>query len=124
VAAARGVPVRTLGVVFLILLAIAVAESAQVVGALLLFSLLVTPPAIAQRLVRRPYRALALSAALALLFTWVGIGVAFYTPYPVSFVISALAFGAYLLVVIAQRIGGATSRREQGARREFSLYET
>jgi zinc/manganese transport system permease protein len=120
VAAARGVPVRTLGVVFLTLLAVAVAESVQVVGALLLFSLLVTPPAIAQRLVHRPYRALAFSAALALLITWIGIGVAFYTPYPVSFVISALAFGAYLLVVIVQRIGGVTERRAQTARREVS----
>jgi zinc/manganese transport system permease protein len=122
VAAARGVPVRALGVVFLTLLAVAVAESVQVVGALLLFSLLVTPPAIAQRLIRRPYRALALSAALALLFTWVGIAVAFYTPYPVSFVISALAFGAYLLVVIAQRIGAIALRRGYATRREVSTH--
>lgn len=104
VAAARGVPVQALGILFLVLLAVAVAESTQVVGALLLFSVLVTPPAIAQRLTRRPYRALLLSAALALVFTWTGVILAYYLSYPVSFLISALAFVAYLLVVIGQRL--------------------
>jgi zinc/manganese transport system permease protein len=94
----------------------------QVVGALLLFSLLVTPSAIAQRLIRRPFRALALSAALALLFTWIGIAVAFYTPYPVSFVISALAFGAYLLVMIAQRTAASALRRGRATAGEVSTH--
>jgi zinc/manganese transport system permease protein len=111
VAAARGLPVGALGMAFLILLAVSVAESVQVVGALLLFAILITPPAIAQQLVRRPYAAMFFSSGLAILFTWIGITVAFYQPYPVSFVISALAFGSYLLLVIAQRIRAFMSNR-------------
>ena len=103
VAAARGVPVRALGLGFLVLVGVTVAEAVQAVGVLLIFSLLVAPGAIAQRLVARPYAALALSAGLALAFAWVGLTVAFYTPYPVSFLISALAFFSYLLVVLGQQ---------------------
>lgn len=99
VAAARGVPVRALGAVFLALVAITVGEATQAVGALLIFALLVTPAAIAQRLTTNSYIGIALSAGLALLFTWVGITIGFYTPLPISFLISALAFVAYLGVV-------------------------
>lgn len=112
VAAARGAPVRLLSIGFLILLAITVGEAVQVVGALLIFALLVTPAAIALRLTTRPYRGLALSALLALLITWIGLTIAFYTPYPVSFLISALAFVLY----IATR-AGAYIRRQVRAER-------
>ncbi|HEY7124467.1 MAG TPA: metal ABC transporter permease [Ktedonobacterales bacterium] len=103
VAAARGVPVSALGLAFLVLVGVTVAEAVQAVGALLIFSLLVAPGAIAQRLVKRPFAALALSAALALAFIWAGLTIAFYTPYPASFLISALAFGTYLLVLLGQQ---------------------
>jgi zinc/manganese transport system permease protein len=103
-AEARGLPVRMLGILFLLLLGLAVAESVPTVGALLVFALLVAPAAIAQRLVRRPYAALFLGALLALLFTWTGLFVAFYLPYPVSFVISALAFIVYLGVIAGARL--------------------
>lgn len=103
VAAAQGVPVRALGLGFLVLVGITVGEAVQAVGVLLIFSLLVAPGAVAQRLVTRPFLALALSAGLALAFTWVGLTIAFYTPYPVSFLISALAFCAYLLVFLVQQ---------------------
>jgi zinc/manganese transport system permease protein len=103
VAAARGVPVRALGLAFLVLVGVTVAEAVQAVGVLLIFALLVAPGAIAQRLLIRPFVALALSAALALAFVWVGLTLAFYTPYPVSFLISALAFCTYLLVLLIQR---------------------
>ncbi len=111
VAAARGVPVRALGLAFLVLVGVTVAEAVQAVGALLIFSLLVAPGAVAQRLVRRPFAALALSAALALAFTWIGLTIAFYTPYPASFLISALAFGTYLLALLGQQIHGFWMRR-------------
>ena len=104
VAAARGVRVRALGLVFLVLVGVTVAEAVQAVGALLIFSLLVAPGAIAQRLVTRPFLALALSAVLALVFTWVGLTIAFYTPYPVSFLISALAFVSFVATIISQRL--------------------
>ncbi|HEY7350089.1 MAG TPA: metal ABC transporter permease [Ktedonobacterales bacterium] len=110
-AAARGVPTRLLGLAFLALLGATVAEAVQAVGVLLIFSLLVAPGAIAQRLLTRPFAALALSAALALAFTWAGLTIAFYTSYPVSFLISALAFFTYLLVLLAQRVRAFWTRR-------------
>jgi zinc/manganese transport system permease protein len=103
VAAARGVPVRALGLAFLVLVGVTVAQAIQAVGALLIFSLLVGPGAIAQRLLTRPFLALALSAVLALVFTWVGLTIAFYTPYPASFLISTIALGSYLLVLLGQQ---------------------
>lgn len=97
VAEARGVPVRLLSVVFMVLLALAVSEAVQVVGVLLIFALLVTPAAIAERLTARPPVALAIAVVLALAFTWGGLAIAYYSPYPVSFFITSLAFATYLL---------------------------
>jgi zinc/manganese transport system permease protein len=101
VAEARGVPARFLAVAFMVLLAVAVSEAVQVVGVLLIFALLVTPPAIAERLTARPERALLFSVVLALLFTWGGLAVAYYAPYPVSFFITTFAFATYLTVRLA-----------------------
>jgi zinc/manganese transport system permease protein len=98
VAEAKGVPVRLLSILFMVVLAISVSEAVQVVGVLLIFALLVTPPAITERLTARPGTAIALSILLALLFTWVGLFVSFYLPYPVSFFITTLAFVTYLVV--------------------------
>lgn len=98
VAAAHGVPVRALDYTFLLLLAFAVAQAVQIVGVLLIFALLVTPAAIAQALTSRPGLAIALASVLALLFTWLGLSIAYFTPYPVGFFITSIAFGAYLLV--------------------------
>ncbi|HYM49922.1 MAG TPA: metal ABC transporter permease [Candidatus Limnocylindrales bacterium] len=98
VAEARGVPVQALSIIFMLVLAVAVSEAVQVVGVLLIFSLIVTPAAIAERLVARPLRALILSAALALLFAWSGLTIAYYLPYPVSFFITSIAFFSYLAV--------------------------
>jgi zinc/manganese transport system permease protein len=98
VAAARGVPVRALGFGYLVLLALVVAVAVQVVGVLLIFALLVTPAAIAQNVTTRPAVAVAISVALALIFTWAGLAVGYFTPYPVSFFITTFAFGTYVLV--------------------------
>jgi zinc/manganese transport system permease protein len=98
VAAARGVPVAALSLGYLVLLAMVVAVAVQVVGVLLIFALLVTPAAIAQSLTTRPVVAVALSVALALVFTWLGLAVGFFTPYPVGFFITSFAFGSYVLV--------------------------
>lgn len=99
VAAARGVPVRSLGLAFMVLLAITVSEATLAVGALLVFALLLLPAAIAHQIVTRPFAALALSAVLAVAFTWVGIAIGFYTGYPSSVCISLLAFISYAVVV-------------------------
>jgi zinc/manganese transport system permease protein len=101
VAEARGVPVRFLSVAFMVVLALAVSEAVQVVGVLLIFALLVTPPAIAERVAARPWRVMLLSAALGVLFTWSGLVAAYYFPYPVSFFITTFAFASYVAVRLA-----------------------
>jgi len=110
VADARGVPARLLSYVFLVLLAFAVAQAVQVVGVLLIFSLLVTPGATAQQLTTRPGRAIALSILLALFFTWVGLTIAYYTPYPVGFFITSCAFVTYILVRLTRLSVNALGR--------------
>lgn len=104
VAAARGVPVRILGLGFMVLLAITVSEATLAVGALLVFALLLLPAAIAHQLVSRPFAALTLAATLAVTFTWLGIAIGFYTGYPSSVCISLLAFVSYVVVVGSGRI--------------------
>ena len=97
VATSRGVPIRVLTALFLILVAITVAESVQAVGALLVFALMVTPAAVAQNLTTSPYTGMALSAAVAVLAVWLGLSLAFYIAYPASFFITALAFGSFIV---------------------------
>lgn len=102
----RGIPVRLLGFLNLLVLAVAVALSAMTVGAILSTALLIGPAAIALRLARRPGAALLLSAAIGLAASWGGLLMAYdsyyWTPghgWPVSFCIVALIFGAYLGIV-------------------------
>jgi zinc/manganese transport system permease protein len=97
VATSRGVPIRVLTAFFLILVAITVAESVQAVGALLVFALMVTPAAVAQNLTTSPYTGMALSAVVAVLAVWLGLTLAFYIAYPVSFFITAVAFGSFIV---------------------------
>jgi len=87
-----------------LLLGATVAEAVQAVGALLIFGLMVTPAAIAQRVTSRPYTAMLLSGALAIVFVWIGLALAFYLPYPASFFITAVAFGTYLAALIGNRV--------------------
>ncbi|MGH3720836.1 MAG: metal ABC transporter permease [Pseudonocardiaceae bacterium] len=96
VARARNVPVRALSVVFLVLLGAATAEASQITGTLLVFALLVMPAATAQALTVRPVRALALTVAIGLVVTWLGLSVAYYTPFPVGFFVTSFAFAGYL----------------------------
>lgn len=98
VARASGVPTRALDLGFLLLLGLAVAATAQITGALLVFALLVTPAATAQQITARPSLGLVLSVLIALSVTWVGLGVAYFSPYPVGFWVTSLSFGAYVLV--------------------------
>lgn len=96
-ARARGVPVRLVGGAFLVLLGVAAAGTSQVTGSLLVFALLVAPAATAVRLTARPARGLLLSVAVALLVTWLGEGVAYFSPYPIGFWVTTFAFAAFLL---------------------------
>lgn len=104
VAAARGVPAALVSAIFLVLLGATVAESVQTVGALLIFALMVTPPAIAQVLTARPFAGMVLSAGLAVVFVWAGLVLAFYVPYPASFFITAIAFATYVIATAAARL--------------------
>ncbi len=97
VAAAGGVPVRVLSVAFLLLLGAAVAEASQITGTLLVFALLVAPPATAQLMTGRPVAGLLLSAMIALVVTWLSLMLAFYWPYPIGFFVTTLAFAAYVV---------------------------
>jgi zinc/manganese transport system permease protein len=99
-AEAKGVSLRLYSVLFLAIVALAVAECVQIVGALLVFALMVGPAATAQRLTTRIGNGLLLSVALALLEAWTGITLAFYTDWPVSFCITALSAGAYGLATL------------------------
>lgn len=93
---ARGIPVRALDAGFLLLLGIAVAATSQITGALLVFALLVAPPAAAQLVTMRPLRSLALSVAAAVLVTWLGLGVAYFSPWPVGFYTTTFAAALYV----------------------------
>jgi zinc/manganese transport system permease protein len=104
VARARGVPARLLGLGFLLLLGLAVAETAQITGALLVFALLVAPPATAQLITPRIGASLALSILLGVLITWVGLALAYFYDYPVGFYITSVAFACYLLARVARRL--------------------
>jgi zinc/manganese transport system permease protein len=99
VAAARGVPVRLLSVTFLVLLGVAAAEVSQITGTLLVFALLVVPAATAQALSASPRVSLVLTVALGLTVTWVALFVAYYSPYPIGFFLTSLAFLTYLLAL-------------------------
>ena len=118
VAEAKGVPVRSLSIVFMVILAIAVSEAVQVVGVLLIFALIVAPAAIAERFTTRPNRGLLLSAALAVLFTWAGLVVAYYLPYPVGFFITTIAFWSYIIARVVSAFGGRLAARRVGWREE------
>jgi zinc/manganese transport system permease protein len=96
-AEAKGVPVRFVSTAFLAIVALAVSESAQIVGVLLVFALMVGPPATAQRLVTGLWSGVALSAAIALVEAWLGIVIAYQTDWPVSFCISLLSALGYFL---------------------------
>jgi zinc/manganese transport system permease protein len=95
VAGAAGLPVRALSLGFLLLLGVAVAETAQITGALLVFALLVLPPATAQVITGRPGLGVVLSVALAVLVTWAGLVAAYYTPYPTGAFITTFSFVVY-----------------------------
>ncbi|WP_308298751.1 metal ABC transporter permease [Streptomyces sp. GESEQ-35] len=103
VAAARGVPVRALSAVFLVLLGTATAGASQITGALLVFALLVMPAATAQLLTARPVLSLAVGVLIAVAVTWGALTAAYYSPYPIGFYVTGFAFGGYVLVRAVRR---------------------
>jgi zinc/manganese transport system permease protein len=97
VAEARGVSARLLDMAFLLVLALATAITVPVVGALLIFALLIGPPAAARSFTARPLLTIGLSVALALLTVWTAIALSYLTNWPIGFFVGmggALLYGA------------------------------
>ena len=113
VAEARGVPLRAISMAFLVLVALAVAVTVQIVGTLLIFALLVAPGAAAQQLTARPGLGLLLTVALSLLVTWAGLSVAYFTVYPAGFLITSFAFGTYVAIRLLKGAVGLQERVAQ-----------
>ncbi|WP_051942721.1 metal ABC transporter permease [Streptacidiphilus rugosus] len=117
VAAARGVPVRVLGAVFLVLVGVTAGEATQAVGSLLLLGLLAAPAGAAVRLTDRPFRGLALAAALAVGEMWAGLAAAAWIPRcPPSFAVMAAA----TLVYAAAHLRGSRAAACRPGRRGVS----
>ena len=117
-AEAKGVPLRLLSVLFLAVVAVAVSESAQIVGVLLVFTLMVGPAAAARNSTARFWPGVLLSGILALAEAWGGVALAWFTDWPVSFwitALSAVAYGTSLGLGVFRRTRRFPSR---GARRE------
>ena len=109
-AEAKGVPLRFVSTAFLAIVALAVSECAQIVGVLLVFTLMVGPPAAAQRLTTGLWSGLILAAALALAEAWLGLALAYHTDWPVSFCIAVLSALGYFAALVA------SGRRSQAGR--------
>ena len=117
--APRGVPVGLLGFGFLLVLGLSVAETSQITGALLVFALLVTPAATAHQLTSRPLLGVALSVAIALAVTWLGLALAYFSIYPVGFYVTSLSFALYVVV----RAACSPPQRDAGAGRLMFAHE-
>lgn len=100
-APSRGVAPQTMSIVFGLVLACATTMSVPVVGALLMFALLVGPPATARLLTKRPATAIPLSAALAIVTVWGAIALAYVTDWPVGFFVTAISAFVYLVARLA-----------------------
>jgi len=97
VAAARRIPVGVLQTVFLVVVALATTMTLPVVGALLIFSLMIGPPAAARSLTSRPGLALALSVAIAVVTLWISVAAAYQWNLPVGFLVGTISGVDYAL---------------------------
>ena len=104
VAEAKGVPVRGLSVVFMVLLAFTVTMAVQAVGTLLLFALVVTPAATALIFTARPVYAMAVSAGIGVFSVWAGLALSAMFNLPPSFLVVTLACGIWLVVWLGARV--------------------
>lgn len=114
VAEAKGVPVRMLSIVFMVMLAVAVTMAVQAVGTLLLFALVVTPAATAIMLTAQPVAAMGISTVISLVSVWIGLAVSAMFNMPPSFVIVTIACGIWLVTWIAARMVRRTATHPVG----------
>lgn len=108
-ARARRVDPQILGIVFALIVACATTTSVPVVGALLMFALLVGPPAAARLLVKRAPLAILVSLLLTLATVWSSIALAYLSDWPVGFFVTAVGAALYL----ASRVTAGILRRRQ-----------
>ena len=99
-AQAKGVSLRLIAVLFLVVTAVAVAEAVQIVGILMVFALMVGPAAAALRCTTRLHAGLAVAMVLAVIETWAGIALAYVTDWPPSFCITLLSALVYGLTFV------------------------
>jgi CO dehydrogenase maturation factor len=118
VAAARGVSPQRLELAFLLVMALATSMTVPVVGALLMFSLMIGPAAAARSLTASPVVALALSVGLALITVWIGLALAYQTNWPLGFFVGIIGAALFLL---AQAWSAARAARS--VRSRYSLWE-
>ncbi|MFF2080812.1 metal ABC transporter permease [Kitasatospora sp. NPDC058162] len=124
VAAGRGVPVRLLSTVFLVLLGAATAEASQITGTLLVFALMVIPAATAQKLTSRPGRSLALAVLIGFASCWLGLIAAYYQPYPLGFFVTTIAFTGYVLAHLGRALHEVLGRSRSRGRTPLSIGGT
>jgi zinc/manganese transport system permease protein len=110
VAEARGVSVRGTEIYFLVVMALATSMTVPVVGALLMFSLMIGPAAAARSVTARPGLALALSVAIALVITWLSIALSYRTNWPLGFFVGLGGALFYLIGLAARELGGTRAR--------------
>jgi zinc/manganese transport system permease protein len=131
VAAARGVPVRLLSPIFMLVLGLAVAASVQVVGALLVLSIVCTPAAAAMRVTASPRLTVAFSVTFATMSTVGGVLLALGSSIPISPYVTTISFACYLgcrfvevgrrrrgperSLAATMRVGPASAETEVGA---------
>ena len=106
-AEAKGVSPRLLSVLFMAIVAVAVAEAAQIVGVLLVFTLMIGPAAAAQRLSTRFGHAILLTVLFGLGEAWLGVTLAYYSDWPCSFWITTLSGAVYFISLAQAKFVGA-----------------
>jgi zinc/manganese transport system permease protein len=113
VAEARGVSTRRVDLYFLIVMALATSMTVPVVGALLMFSLMIGPAAAARSVTARPVTAMALSVVIALATVWLSIALSYQTNWPLGFFVGNIGAAFYLIGLAARAV---TPRRAVGPR--------
>jgi zinc/manganese transport system permease protein len=104
VAEARGVSTRRVDLYFLVVMALATSMTVPVVGALLMFSLMIGPAAAARSVTARPGAALALSVVIALATVWLSIALSYQTNWPLGFFVGIIGAAFYLIGLAARAV--------------------
>ena len=123
VAEARGINTRVMDLAFLVVLALVTTMAVPVVGSLLIFSLLIGPPAAARSFTNRPPVAMGLSVLFALVTVWVAIAVSYETNLPIGFFVGAMSAFAYTVGRTWAAWRHARGRRQQGIRDQASVAD-